>query len=384
MVISPSSATFVKSLISKYYAGTSDIAPKEIGHREFGFGDFERKISFRHFSFQTWPRLREYLVGNAPPFVSVSTAYYDRPDGRPMESKGWRGAELVFDLDASDLKLNCASEHGRSWVCSDCLASVKSETIKLVEDFLMPDFGFSEGSISINFSGNRGYHVHVNDPEVFKIDSVARTAIADYIKATGIDMRFFFPAMGTRGARLDGPKPTDSGWGGKLARGVIGALNSGENALVAMGMDPKTARLLYRKRADVIIGITTGNWDKVNVPKKAEFWAGVLSAISVKSADSIDRNVSTDVHHLIRLPDTIHGDTGLLAKSVGGLKGLSAFEPMRDAVVFKGKSMKVEIKKSPALEIDGERFGPYAESVQELPLSAAMYLVLKRVADLHQ
>lgn len=382
MVISQSSATFVRSLISKYYADAKDLSPKEMARREFGFGDFERKISFRHFTFSTWPRLREYLVANAPPFISISTAYYDRPDGRPMEAKGWRGAELIFDLDASDLKLKCASEHGRSWVCNDCLSAVKAETTKLVEEFLIPDFGFSEGSISINFSGNRGYHVHVNDPETFKMGSAERTAIADYIKATGIDLRFFFPNMGVRGKRLDGPKPTDSGWGGKLARGVIGALNSGEDALVAMGMEPKTARLLYRKRADVIIGITTGNWDKVNVPKKAEFWAGALAAISVKNSDSIDRNVSTDIHHLIRLPDTIHGDTGLLAKNVGGLGGLERFEPMRDAAVLKGDPITVEIAKSPVLEILGERFGPYDKSVQELPLHAAIYLMLKRVADM--
>jgi DNA primase small subunit len=118
--------------------------PQSIERREFGFGDFERKIAYRHMAFRDWKALKTYLTNDAPPFVSVSSAHYQHPDGRPMENKGRIGAELVFDLDANDLNLPCAKVHGSSWVCDKCLDAVKAETHKLIEDFLMSDFGFSE------------------------------------------------------------------------------------------------------------------------------------------------------------------------------------------------------------------------------------------------
>jgi DNA primase catalytic subunit len=146
------------------------------------------------------------------------------------------------------------------------------------------------------------------------MDSDERKAISDYISANGIEMQSFFPTLGMKGKKLEGPKPADYGWGGKLARGVINALNTGVGELTSLGIDRPTANLLFKKRAEVILGITTGNWDKVSIPKKAEFWAKMLSSIAVRQSDSIDKNVSTDVHKLLRLPGTIHGDTGLIAK----------------------------------------------------------------------
>ena len=115
------SSELVKGLLKDYYSKVSDISPHSIERREFGFGDFERKIAYRHVAFRDWKALKTYLVNDAPPFVSVSSAHYQHPDGRPMENKGSIGAELVFDLDANDLNLPCAKEHGSSWVCDKCL-----------------------------------------------------------------------------------------------------------------------------------------------------------------------------------------------------------------------------------------------------------------------
>ena len=377
------SMQLARRLIGEYYSKAPDLSPRNIGQREFGFGDFERKITYRHLRFGDWKALKDYMVANAPPFVSISAGFYKDPAGRPMENKGLLGAELVFDLDANDLNLPCKMEHGPSWVCGKCLGAVKAETTRLVEEFLVPDFGFSQRDIRINFSGNRGYHIHVDNDTVFALGNDARKEISNYITARGMEMGAFFPTLGMRGTRLDGPKPTDQGWGGKLARGAINALNSGTGALMEMGIDKKTANLLSRKRAEIILGISNGNWDKVSIPKKAEFWKKLLGSIAVSQSDSIDQNVSTDTGHLIRLPDTIHGDTGLLAKSVGGVKDLEGFDPMRDAIALKGERIRVKVNKSHALEIGGERFGPYSESVAELPAPAAIYLILKRVAEIH-
>lgn len=377
------STELVKKLLKDYYLKVGDLSPRAIERREFGFGDFERKIGYRHMAFRDWKALKTYLTNDAPPFVSVSSAHYQHPDGRPMENKGRIGAELVFDLDANDLNLPCSRTHGGSWVCEICLNAVKAETHKLIEDFLVADFGFSENEIEVNFSGNRGYHIHINNDVVFNLDSDERKSISNYISANGIEMASFFPNLGAKGKKLEGPKPTDYGWGGKLARGVINALNSGTlESLIAMGIDKSTARILYKNRLEITLGIGRGNWDTVNIPKKAEFWAMMLSSIAIRQSDSIDKNVSTDVHKLLRLPNTIHGDTGLIAKKLNSVSELSDFDPMKDAVVFKSGMQKVRIDASPKFEMSGKSYGPFTKVDVELETAAAVYLILKRSAIL--
>jgi len=381
-VLGANATALINGLIKEYYASVQHIAPEKIEQREFGFGDYERKIAYRHYAFRSENDLKEYMVRMAPPFVSYSQAFYKKPEARPMESKELVKAEMVFDLDADDLNLSCKLVHGSSWVCDNCLESVKNETIKLIEDFLIPDFGFSESEISINFSGNRGYHVHINTDKISGMNQDARKEISDYITANGINVSAFFPTLGMRGVGLRGPKPTDYGWGGRFARGVVSAINNGTGALIDLGVDKKTAGIIVRKRASIIIGITAGNWDVINIPKKADFWGNVLKGLSVKQSDSIDKNVTIDMHHLIRLPNTLHGDTGLIAINIGSLSDLERFDPMNNAIAFKKGTLKVHALKVPKFHMLGEEYGPYDSTDVELPMYAALYLVLKRVATI--
>ncbi len=375
----PGVAALAARLIKKYYSGVTELPLAHLERREFGFGEFGKKISYRHYSFRSFGELKRYLVESAAPFVSYSVAEYQRPEARPIEMKGLIGAELVFDLDANDLKLPCSLEHGTNLVCQKCLDAVKGETLRLVEDFLVPDFGISKDEITVNFSGNRGYHVHVSNDKVFGLDSAARRELSGYISPAGIDPAGFFPTLGMRATALHGPKPTDGGWGGKIARTIITALNSGPEALIALGIPKETARKLIRNRANVLLGITTGNWDKVNIPRKAEFWTSVINQLAIKQSNSIDRNVTNDVKHLIRLPNTIHGDTGLLAKTIP-LTALSGFDPMREAIVFRGSEVLVKTGKVPRFSMDGRQFGPYENQRIGLPMYAGLYLMLKGLA----
>ncbi len=371
---------FAKSLFKEFYSG-ADIAPSSIGKREFGFGDFEKKIAFRHIAFKNAGEFKKYVLANVPAFINCSSAEYEKPDARPMEAKIWQGSELVFDLDATDLDLPCQQLHGRSWTCKICLDAVKDETFRLINDFLISDFGLSEKEISINFSGNRGYHVRVNNEKVFKLDSRARRNISEYISGININVESFFPTLEQKGTALLGPKPSDSGWGGKFAKGIVSALNSGEDALIALGIEKSIAKKLVKNKMEIILGITVGNWDKVKIPKKAEFWKTVIKNMAIKQSDSIDKNVTNDTQHMLRLPNTIHGDTGLLGRKLS-LGELGGFNPMKDAIIFRGKNVMVHVSKCPAFEMNGESYGPYDNSDVELPIYAALYLLLKRTAVL--
>ncbi len=376
-------ASEAESIASKFireYYSKHPVSVENVASREFGFGDFEKKIKVRHLSFASDKELNRYLVDNAPPFISCSSALYDRPSAQPMEAKGRRGAELVFDLDATDMHLSCQKEHGTSWVCDNCLSAVKAETVKLIEDFLMPDFGFAANEISVNFSGNRGYHVHVSNDDVMALDGNARKQISDYITGSGMRIESFFPTIGQKGVRLEGPKPTDYGWGGKLARGMVAALNSGTDALTALGIGAAEARFIERNKAAVILGITTGNWDKIRITRKAEFWANAVKSMTIRQSDSIDRNVTNDPSHMLRVPETLHGDTMLVASRIGSVKALDKFEPMRDAIAFLGGTMLVHAAKVPEFSMNGMSFGPYENKEVALPTYAALYLLMKRVA----
>ncbi len=370
-----------RQLFKKYYEGYQPEF-QDLSRREFGFGDFDKKIAFRHYAFSDAASFKRYILDHVPAFISFSSSIYKNPAARPMEKKVWIGSDLIFDLDASDLHLDCQAVHGRAWVCENCLSMVKEETVKLVEDFLIPDFGFSSSEIKINFSGNRGYHVRVSNNTVFSLGPAERRSITEYISGMNMDIASFFPTMGQRAKRLIGPKPSDYGWGGKLAKGIIHALNSGEAELVKLGIDKKTAKKLSDSRADVIFGITTGNWDKVNIPKKAEFWSNALRSMAIAQGDSIDRNVTNDIHHLIRMPNTIHGDTGLIGKTIGSMNELSRFDPMKDSVVFNDGHIVVLTSRVPKFNMCGQEYGPFNGEKAELPTCAAIYLILKRVATI--
>lgn len=371
----------VTSLFRGYYEHI-EIGDRHVGEREFGFGDFEKKISFRHYSFGSTAALKKYIVENVPAFISYSPAFYKMPSARPMERKGWIGAELVFDLDAGDLHLDCQKQHSKAWVCSNCLEKVKLETLKLVEDFLIPDFGFSAKEISVNFSGNRGYHVHVNSDSVYQLRSKEREAITDYISGKKVNPNWFFPSIGKRTARLFGPKPSDFGWGGRFAGAVIKGINGGAESLILMGIDKKAAKNLEAKKADVVFGISNGNWDKVAIPKKDEFWKDAISRIAPSLGCAVDKNVTNDIHHLIRMPETLHGDTGLAGKIINSVSVLQKFDPMEDAIVFNRGELTVEADLPYKFRMGGREYGPYDKQKVELPLNAAVYLILKRAAKI--
>ncbi|MGC8710542.1 MAG: DNA primase catalytic subunit PriS [Candidatus Micrarchaeia archaeon] len=372
--------TMILDNVREFYKQAYDLAPIEVSHREFAVGDFENKISQRHLSFKNGSELKNFLVSNAPMHVHYSQAFYKYPDARPMERKELTGAELVFDIDITDMNLPCQKVHGKNVVCPICLGTAKEEATKLVEDFLVPDFGFSKKEIEINFSGNRGYHIHVLSSEVFKLSVEARKEITDYIAGKGLNFSEFFPTSKQRGVLL-GPKLDDPGWGGRIARSFVKALENGPDALMQIGIEGRIARNLYKKRALVELGIKNGNWDMVYIKKKSDFWESIINKQVIMQSDLIDRNVTSGITHTIRLPNTIHGDTGLVAKKVA-FSELNRFDPMKECIAFDKGELKIKVSKSPSIEMKGMTFGPYENAETTVPIYVGIYLYLKGFAQI--
>ena len=233
---------YVSEQFSRYYA--SNIrpieAPSEIGKREFGFLSFGGRTMFRHIGFENPTLLMNYLKKYSPAHSYFSAAYYRDPSAS-MPEKGWLGADLVFDIDADHFDLPCQKTHDRwtckscrmkgegrplelcpncqkasfdeeSWLCERCLEAAKFEAQKLL-DILIQDFGFdSNQELSINFSGNRGYHVHVKSSSVKQLNQPARREIVDYIMGIGIEAEYQGLDKSREGAHM-----TKGGWRGRTA-----------------------------------------------------------------------------------------------------------------------------------------------------------------------
>lgn len=356
---------FLRKLFSDYYS-KSQITARSPEKREFGFGGWEKKIEFRHIGVKDESALRAKLVSDAPLYVSHSVGYYEYPDARPMIRKNWLGADLVFDLDAAEH--TCGK-----FTCNHCLEHVKRDAIKLIEEFLVPDFGFSKSDFSVNFSGSRGYHVHVVSDAVAQLDRDARREIADYVTGTGLQFdRLFWKD----GKKFFGPAPSDGGFGGKFARAYVRMLDDDEFAL-------SVSRKLKdsSERAKLKSAIEKGNWDNIGIASREKKLEEKFEKMRLTLAGRIDANVTADSSKLIRMPNSLHGGSGFLAKSV---ESLDRFEPMKDAPVFRDGTLKVKTSEAtPALEIAGFSFGPLqAGAAVELPKAAAVYLLCKKAATL--
>lgn len=96
----------------------------------------------------------------------------------------------------------------------------------------------------------------------------------------------------------------------------------------------------------------------------------------------IDRQTSIDLNKIIRVPETLHGGTGFVAKKIS-FEELKNFNAFKDALAFESaETVKVLIDKAPRFHLAGEEFGPFKSSEKELPLNAAIFLLSKQVAQL--
>ncbi len=355
--MNPNEKRYILSRFSDYYSD-ADFRIKNIERREFGVGN-SKKIDSRHLAFGSVSEFRGYLISNTPFFVSHSASYYNFPAATPIEKKQRIGADLIFDLDIH--------ADGKYAVYSR-LDEAKQDVIRLVEEFLLGDFGLSKSDILIVFSGNRGYHVHVTDSEYLLLEGDERREIVNYIRGEGLRYEDFFEWV----EKLYGPRPDEGGYRGRIARSIIA--------------DP--TRLAPRifadesKRKMFIEGIKEGDWSRSSmklsdIPKKVANIAKSLPVLSINA----DAAVTHDMSKLIRVPNSIHGETALVARIV---EDVDKFDPLDDALLDKKRQLLVVFNEDvPSLEIAESTFGPYKKGEKkELPESVALFYILKESASM--
>lgn len=405
----PKTQKFIQEQFLKYYQSSfqEGAVPSFFENREFGTLLFKEKTMVRHRSFRRFDELKGFLCELVPSDVYYSSAYYEEPDASEMSEKRWLGADLVFDIDADHISTPCGKIHDswtcsncnfsdkggtpencpscgaqkfdvKTWVCEVCLETTKNEAMKLL-DMLMNDFGLSPKEVKVYFSGHRGYHVHVESETIRSLDQVARKEIVDYIIGIGLDARFH--GVQEISGRLVGPNLDDAGWKGRIARGTYEVLlNASTEELKNSGLPKKVIEALVEHRNKVLErwkekgpwyiakNVGEGSWEKI-----------VQRSVELQSA-KIDTVVTTDIHRLIRLADTLHGKTGLKKVEVP-IEGLEDFDPLKRAVAFEKGVAKVFVHESPKFRIDDNSYESMKEQEIELPLAAAMFLLCKGAAE---
>jgi len=406
----------IVKLVKEYYASPTCFIeePSELPRREVAFMFFERGEVLRHLVFSSLEELRKFLASQAPRHVYYSSAYYLSPGEKDMDSKGWLGADLVFDIDSDHLPTPCKEEHD-SWRCLDCgaagrglapqacpscggrrlesesfylcplcLEAAKSELLKLIEDFLIPDFGFSSSELHIAFSGRRGYHLHVDSEAVRELDQYARRELVDYLKAVSLRPEAHGFHASIKGA-IAPPALSHPGWRGRVVRGIYSYLSSATVSDLEALLPPSKRRLaaeIYESK-DKLLAVLESSKPKWSTLTKygKRFWEGLVSKAIELQRCEIDERVTTDVRRLIRLPGSLHGDTGLIAKPLS-LRELDSFDPLKDSVAFREGEVKVRVGKCPRLTLMGECFGPFDGDAVTLPTAAAFYLLRSGLAEL--
>ena len=364
---------FIKKKFSEFYERHKVSAPLNVASKEFGFGSWAKKIAVRHFSFSNERELQGYLARNAPLYISYSIGNYKYPTARPIEKKIMQTAELVFDIDSNELDVQCIKRHGKEFICDECMEAAKDAAAKLIEEFLIRDFSVSPSKISVNWSGNRGYHIHIED-EFDELGGYARREIADYVNGKGVGYDNVFREMG---AKIIGPKPSEGSWRGRIARTVLGYIRDAN--FEELGVSPKTAKKFYDQNASK--GIEEGNWERVYISNRKKFYSELIDRIVKIHSCNVDEQVTMDMSRLIRLPDSLHGETGMIAKRIAANE-LKKFNPFKDPLAFGKGQVTVHVNKCPSFILGDQTFGPFDNEKKELPEFAAIYLICKKAASI--
>jgi DNA primase small subunit len=377
---------WLNKTFKKYYFNyfSNIIIPEEIHLREFGFRQFDGKIT-RHLSFNSFGELCAFILKFSPSDIYCSSSLYRNPS-ESMDKKEWVGSELIFDIDGKDLDLDCSMKHNytkchqcefinkgllkkcsncggsklsiKDIPCKNCIFILKKEVIKLIK-ILTEDFGIASKDISIFFSGNNGFHVHVNAVEYSYLLSNERSEISSYIMGKGFRME-------SLGIKTDKEKNftfisknkefLEIGWRERILRNLKFNLSYIKNNNIE-GLNKQIKKL-------------ENNWT-------CSFQQIILKMVQELSV-RIDPVVTMDIHRIFRLNGTINSKSGLV-KII--CKNIDNFNPFVDACFYENLRVDIFSKVDTTVFFKGRRYEIH-NGLNHVPEYVAVYLISKELATI--
>ena len=371
----PATYEFLRQRFSAYYNGEVQGAgavyiPEALTEREWGFIFFSSGSKTagmrRHLSFSSPEDVHTYLKTMIPAHVYYSTAYYARPGAGQMSDKGWLGADLIFDLDA---------DHIVRGPYDVMLARVKEELFKLI-DMLTSELGFFERDLRINFSGGRGYHIHIPTLAVRSWDSTERRELVNYVSGTGLSAE----------SMLAGPA-RNKGWQKRYRAALLAELDR----IAALESDAQAEYLTgFKGISDKFATGFLKNLDATRttaatIPEKL-LENKVIRAITnpenkpfqdqiLAMAAQADEPVTTDIKRLIRHPGSLHGGSGMRVTPLE-VDRLDAFDPL-----FGERQVTVECSFPLTMPILGNSYS-LSKGLNTVPEALAVFLCCRGIAEI--
>jgi len=300
-----------------------------------------------------------------------------------MDEKGWRGSDLLFDIDADQIP-GCSiqklyycpgeDELRRESPSGQCPSGGEIEEIEIIEpgcielakrnlamlvDILVEEIGIQRSSIEVSFSGNRGFHVHCYvDESLRSLGREERRILVEYIKGSGFSPDDFYRGGERRKKIPIPPRAVDGGIPSRIARTYLRLTMVGDREVVSY-----------------LTGISRSISRKV-IDSLSDIWRRDLYEVY------IDEKVTMDISRLIRIPYSINGKSGLIAYPIDITK-IDDFELGPHLSPF--NNMKARIKtmaRIPKINFYGIEFEANTQAYYEIEAPLAIFLALKGVADL--
>ena len=365
---------FLEDSFKKYYFEHFDLihVPDRTSEREFGFQKFNSGMT-RHISLKGNKDLHLLLMKNIPSDVYCSNAYYSFPN-LPMNEKDWKEADLIFDIDAKDLNLDCRINHTvsicnecntfftqhnicpkcnsaklekKSLPCKNCIEGSKTEVKKLT-NILTDDLAIDRKDIHVYFSGNEGFHVYAYNTQFQELGSRERSDLADYIMFKGL-IPETFGMKKLRPNRSSFPDFNEKGWRGRFSKQVYGSKS---------------------KRSKIISELIANGYSSFQ--KNLEELSGVIGA-------NIDPNVTMDIHRIFRLPGSLNSKSGFTKILCNDL---TKFDPYNEASFLSADSIEINANCPIEFKMKNKKFGPYNNEQITVPTYAAVYMICKKLASI--
>lgn len=356
---------YLRGRFGDHYRRSEITLPPAANEREWGYIPFTRGTGttmVRHNALVDLGDLQTFLSNEHPRHVYFSAGRYDTPGTRSMEAKGWRGSDLVFDLDADHLPGVDPEED----TYAEMLRTCKDALLRLL-DFIERDFGFEE--VSVVFSGGRGYHVHVRDADVRRLDREARREIVEYVLGEhldDLDQLTHVETVDGMGVKNPVEKRTlqiDGGWGRRVHTRLVRladevrALDEPDGVARLRefeGIGEKGSEKLYETMVERFETLEAGSLEVASQYTKP-LARQLLERTLIEESASIDEPVTTDINRLIRFPGSLHGGSGLVVTPIDRDE-IEAFDPLVDAVsdTFKDHEIQIETDANKQVNLNGE------------------------------
>lgn len=393
---------FIKEMFQLYYNSVEIPAPGKLEQREFGVIT-ERGGMWRHLGFPNLKELQDFLKKQVPIHAYHSSTYYQKPNARTMDEKGWLGADLIFDLDADHIK------DTENMSMEKMFQAVKVQFLKLIDSYLLGDFGFEEKDLKIVFSGGRGYHAHISNSKVLGLSSHERREIVDYItcpnpEIDGLLIKKPWDSQSFQGHDNTKYKyrlhpPDTPGWKGKVTASVLEFIRrteplSREEVLDELsefkGIGDNLALKIYESLYKGEIGargidkIRNLNLEPFSSDKvRNSFINYIVKEMSVQLGGETDEPVTSDIKRLIRLPGSLHGKTSLVVRTLN-VNELRGFDPLRDSVWegFTNDTLKVRGVGDFDIKLQNKEYILRKDVDIELPGHAALFFSCQKKCDI--